>query len=99
MQAFADADATREEGGFSIATPRGEIEIVTPAAFTGRYGVAAPDTMRGARLAAIRFTVADASLLQNLSELSGIAGLSAGNAAVVGADDAMGAVMVFEPAR
>jgi hypothetical protein len=99
MQAFADADATRKEGGISIATPRGEIEIVTAPAFTGRYGVAAPDTVRGARLAAIRFTVADASLLQNLSAFSGIAGLYAGNAAIIGADDAMGAVIVFEPAR
>ena len=30
-------------------------------------------------------------------ELAGIAGLYAGNAAVIGADDAMGAVLVFEP--
>lgn len=99
MQAFASGDAKPAEGGFSIATRRGEIEIVTPTAFTAHYGVAAPGTARGARLAAIRFTVADASLLQNLSEFAGIAGLYAGNAAVIGADDAMGAVIVFESAR
>ncbi len=99
MQSFAGGEASRTENGFAIATPRGTIEMVTPAAFTRRYGVAAPDTARGARLAAIRFTVADASLLQDVPELAGIAGIYEGNAAIIGADDAMGAVIVFEPAR
>jgi len=99
MQIFAGGEAVRADSGFTIATPRGTIEMATPAAFTGRYGVAAPDTERGARLAAIRFTVADAELLQNAPELAGIGGLYAGNAAIIGADDAMGAVIIFEPAR
>jgi hypothetical protein len=43
--------------------------------------------------------VADADRVQALPELAGIAGLYAGNAAVVGREDAMGAVLVFEPAR
>jgi catechol 2,3-dioxygenase-like lactoylglutathione lyase family enzyme len=97
MQSFAGAEAAKVQDGFSIATPRGSIEMTTPAAFVARFGVKAPDTSRGARLAAIRFTVADAGLLQNAPELAGIAGLYAGNPAVIGADDAMGAVMVFEP--
>jgi hypothetical protein len=99
LQAFAGAEAIKTKNGFSIATPRGTIEMTTPAAFVARFGVKAPDTARGARLAAIRFTVADASLLQNAPELAGIAGLYAGNAAIIGADDAMGAVIIFEPAR
>jgi glyoxalase-like protein len=97
MEAFADGEAVRADSGFTIATPRGAIEMTTPAAFTRRYGVAAPDASRGARLAAIRFTVADASLLQGLPELAGIAGLYEGNAAVIGAEDALGAVIIFEP--
>jgi hypothetical protein len=99
MQAFAGSEAARSDSGFTIATPRGTIEMTTPAAFTRRFGVAAPDVSRGARLAAIRFTVADAELLQNVPELAGIAGLYAGNAAIIGADDALGAVIIFEPAR
>lgn len=99
MEAFADGKAASSQDGFTIATPRGAIEMVTPAAFTRRFGVAAPDTARGARLAAIRFSVADASLLQDVPELAGIAGLYEGNAAVIGADDAMGAVIVFESGR
>lgn len=99
MQAFAGAEATSTKDGFSIATPCGTIEVATPGAFFQRFGVTAPDVSRGARLAAIRFTAADASLLQGVPELAGMAGLYAGNAAVIGAEDAMGAVLVFEPSR
>lgn len=99
MEAFAGGSATAADRGFSIATPRGTIEMITPDAFVHRFGVVAPDVARGARLAAVRLTVADAELLQNVPELAGIAGLYAGNAAIVGADDAMGAVLAFEPAR
>ncbi len=97
MQSFAGGAARPAGDGFGIETPRGQIEVVTPAAFTQRYGVAAPPTADGARLAAIRFATADASLLQSAPELAGIAGLYADNSAVIGADDAMGAVLVFEP--
>ncbi len=99
MEKFAGATATSAETGFSITTPRGLIDMMTPAGFVARFGVRAPDTTKGARLAAMRFGVADASLLQDLPELAGIAGLYAGNAAIIGAEDAMGAVMVFESSR
>ena len=55
--------------------------------------------LAGARLAAIRFAVADPSLLQGLPELAGLAGLDAGGPTVIGADDAMGAALVFEAGR
>ena len=97
MEAFTGVPAVKSEDGFGFATPRGTVEITTPAAFVARFGVAAPDTARGARLAAMRFTVADASLLQSVPELAGMAGLYAGNATVIGANDAMGAVLAFEP--
>jgi catechol 2,3-dioxygenase-like lactoylglutathione lyase family enzyme len=99
MQAFAGAEAIMSGDGFRIATPRGTIEVVTPNAFVARFGVAAPDCADGMRLAAIRFSVADAGLMQDVPELAGIAGLYAENAAIVGANDAMGAVLVFEPSR
>jgi len=99
MQSFAGAAAQTGKDGFKIETPRGAIEVVTPAVFLHRYGVQAPDVSRGARLAALRFAAADASLLQGVPELAGMAGLYAGNAAVIGPEDAMGAVLVFEPAR
>lgn len=97
MQSFAGGAAKPDKDGFAIATAHGAFDVMTPAAFTRRFGVAAPDTSCGARLAAIRFTVADASLLQAAPALAGIAGLCAGNPAVTGTGDAMGAVLVLEP--
>jgi catechol 2,3-dioxygenase-like lactoylglutathione lyase family enzyme len=97
MQRFTGAAGKQTSDGFAIETPRGTIAVITPAAFRQRYGAVAPDASRGARLAAIRLAVADASLLQAAPEFAGIAGVYASNSAVIGADDAAGAVLVFEP--
>ena len=51
------------------------------------------------KLAALRFAAKDARLLQDAPVFSGLAGLYAGNAAIIGPEDAMGAVLVFEPSR
>jgi len=100
MQSFTGI-ATAEIGrdGFTIATPRGTIDVMTPAAFLQRFGVRPPDATGGARLAALRFTAREPSLLQSVPELAGIAGLYVGNPAVVGQEDAKGAVLIFESSR
>jgi catechol 2,3-dioxygenase-like lactoylglutathione lyase family enzyme len=99
MESFVGGAADQASDGFVFNTPRGVVEMTTPDAFLRHFGVPAPDVSRGARLAAIRFAVADASLMQNAPELAGIAGIYAGNKAIIGANDAMGAVIIFEPAR
>ena len=71
--------------------------MTTPAAFTRRFGVTAPDVSAARGWPRIRFAVADASLLQAAPELAGIAGIYAGNPTIIGADDALGAVIIFEP--
>lgn len=55
LEAFAGAKA-KSAGAteFTIATPRGEITMMTPDMFQEQYGVDAPDVTRGARLAALR---------------------------------------------
>ena len=98
LTAFTDAIAVSQADGLIFRTPRGEIEITTPEDFTRRFGVASPDTGQGARVAAIQFALADASLLEAAPEQAGIAGLYSENATIIGADDAMGAVLIFEPA-
>ena len=98
LEAFTGAQAKEVDGGFSIALPRGVIEVVAPGALLNRFGVKSPDCGDGARLAALRLTVADPSLLQAVPELDGLGGLDAGEATVIGSEDAMGAVLVFEPA-
>jgi hypothetical protein len=63
LLAFTGAEETQESGdGFRIATPRGSIDVVTPAAFTRRFDLPAPDTSRGARLAAMRFAGGNGAL-------------------------------------
>ena len=98
FEVFADARVVGGGDGFAIATLRGAIEVVTPAAYLRRFGVKAPDMSRGARLAALRLAVTFPSRLQALPELAGMAGLYVGNDAIIGSEDAMGAVLVFEPA-
>ena len=95
---FTDSRTAKARGGFTIVTPRGTIDVLTPAAFVQRFGVRPPDVSQGARLAALRFSVADPGLLEGVPQQAGIAGLFAGNATVIGPEDAMGAVLVFEPA-
>jgi hypothetical protein len=97
FEVFTGARAVAAGDGFTIATPRGAIDVVTPAAFVHRFGVKAPDVAQGARLAAVRFHAAEADLVQAAPELAGLAGLYAGNATAIGGEDAMGAVLVFEP--
>jgi hypothetical protein len=72
--------------------------MLTPAAFTNRFGVKPPEVSGGPRLAAIRFSVDDVSLLEGIPEQAGIAGISAGNPTVIGPGDAMGATLIFEAA-
>ena len=56
LLAFTGAVETQASGeGLRIALPRGAIDMMTPAAFSRRFGLSSPDTSRGARLAAIRF--------------------------------------------
>lgn len=98
FEVYAGASADLVEGGFTLPTPRGEIDVLTPAAFIHRFGVKALDTATGARLAALRVKTATPSVMQAAPEFAGLAGLYVGNAAVIGAEDAMGAVLVFEPA-
>ncbi len=99
LATFAGVDSQSAQGWLTLKTPRGDIQVVTPDTFTEHFGVAAPESTRGARLAALRFTVADASLLDAVPAEAGIAGLYAGNATIIGRDDAMGAILVFEPSR
>jgi catechol 2,3-dioxygenase-like lactoylglutathione lyase family enzyme len=96
FEVFADASAVARDGDLVIATPRGMIEVVSPAAFLHRFGVKPPGMARGARLAALRLVVTQPSRLQALPELAGIAGLYVGNDAIIGSEDAMGAILVFE---
>ena len=98
LSAFAgERELLASSTGVTVTTPRGEIQVMTPAAFASHFGVAPPDTARGARLAALRFAMRDvratASLLRKADPGIGqhMGRMIAGPAA------AMGATLVFEP--
>ena len=100
LGAFAGVDVIRTAtGGIALKTPRGDIDVVTPADFLRRFGVTPPDVSSGARLAALRFSVSDPALLAGIPGEAGVAGVNAENITVIGHEDAMGAVLVFEPSR
>lgn len=57
LLAFTGTQSARDEGdGLAVDLPRGAIEVMQPAAFERRFGLPAPDSVGGARLAALRLT-------------------------------------------
>ena len=88
------SDLTATSSGISVATPRGEIQVMDPAAYAQHFGVAPPDVTRGMRFAAVRFAVRD----------KGAARAALGAATermarlIVGPEAASGAALVFEGA-
>jgi hypothetical protein len=88
--------AKMSAGAMTVATPRGDIQVMKPSVFCDRFGMTPPGTSRGARLAAIRFAVRDFA--------AAVAALKAGEVdaevcsgrIVVGFDIALGATLMFE---
>ena len=86
--------------GITVKTPRGEIQVMTPAAFRDHFGVAPPRrrarrTARGAALCACA-TSATATAVH--ARGGNCRDTSAWAALIVGPTSRMGATLVFEPA-
>jgi Glyoxalase-like domain len=96
--AFADASVVATSSSIAAKTPRGDIEVMEPAAFTRRFGVAPPPTARGARLAALRFAVADMAAARAALQAGEIGFSEPAQQLVVGQELAFGATLVFEGA-
>ena len=94
LKAFSGvSDLQSTSSGITIATPRGEIQVMDPAAFRLHYAVAPPDVARGMRLAAIRCAAGDigaarAALGARASERM--------DKLIVAPERAHGATLVFE---
>ncbi len=82
--------------GLTMATPRGEVQCMTPVAFADHFGVASPDVSRGARLAALRFAVRDPAAAASILKAAGIPANQHMGRVVVGPQAAIGAVLAFE---
>ena len=85
-------DLKSTSSGITIETPRGEIQVMDPAAFRQHFAADPPDVTRGMRLAAIRFAAetaaARSTLGTHVTEHMG--------RLIVGPRAAHGATLVFE---
>lgn len=96
---FAGMDARRAvEGWYILKTPRGDIDVMSDALFTQRFGVPAPSGP-GLRLAAVRFGVADMDRLRRRVSSSRMSVEDIEGVVVVGPKAALGATLVFEAAE
>lgn len=99
LSAFAgERELHSSSSGISVSTPRGDIQVMSPAAFADHFAVAAPDIRRGARLAALRIHVRDMAALERVLRQSGIAWSRHMHRTVVGPEAAFGATLAFEAA-
>jgi catechol 2,3-dioxygenase-like lactoylglutathione lyase family enzyme len=90
--------ALSSEGGYTIPLPRGEIEVMAPAAFRARTGASAPEVTDSARLAALRFRVRTLEKQAEILQQASVAYERKGNDIVVGPAVALGATLLFTAA-
>jgi hypothetical protein len=99
LSAFAgERELLATSTGITVTTPRGEIQVMDPAAFASHFGTPAPDIAGGARLAAIRLAVSDLAQVGAILGKAGIAAAERMGRLVVPPTAAMGATLAFEAA-
>jgi hypothetical protein len=97
LSAFAgERELLATSNGLLLKTPRGEIEVMTPAAFHDHFGTEPPEISSGARLAALRFAVRDLDKTAALLDTAKIASERLMGRVIVGPETAMGATLSFE---
>lgn len=84
--------------GITVTTPRGEIQVMDPAAFASHLGSSAPDVSEGARLAAILLRVVDPVEARDVLSQSRATLVERMGRLAVQTSIAMGATLVFEAA-
>lgn len=98
LSAFVgERELTATSSGITVKTPRGDIQVMDPAAFRSHYGAEPPDLSRGPRLAALRFAVLDFGAAVSTLQKSGVPGTVRMGRIVVSPEVAKGATVVFEP--
>ena len=98
LSAFAgERDLAATSSGVVMKTPRGDIAVMDPGAFSLHFGVAAPTANTGLRLAALRFGVRDMATAVKLLQAAGVAAVMRMGRVIVAPSSAMGATLVFEP--
>jgi hypothetical protein len=91
------SDLKSTSNGITIETPRGQIQVMDPSAYQAHFAAAPPDVSRGARLAALRFSVRDVGALNSALERGGVAAIDHMGKRIVLPQTAFGATLAFEP--
>jgi hypothetical protein len=100
LSAFAgERELQSTSAGITVTTPRGEIQVMAPAAFLDHFGVAAPDVTEGGRLAALRLASSDLAVTEAVLSSGGFSAIRRMHRLVVPPDQALGAALVFEAAH
>lgn len=100
MSAFAgERELLSSSAGITVTTPRGEIQVVTPAAFADLFGTTAPDVSGGGRLAALRLVSSDMNATQASLSSGAFSPIRRMERLVVPPEQALGAALVFETVR
>jgi hypothetical protein len=99
LSAFVgERDIHATSTGLVVPTPRGDIQVMDPAAFRIQFGVESPDIARGARIAALRIAVSDFSEAARTLQANKITAQVRMGRIIVAPAAAMGATIVFEQA-
>ena len=94
LKAFSGvSDLTSTSTGITIETPRGEVQVMDPAAYRLHFAIEPPDVARGMRLAAIRFAVRDKAVAHAALGTNATERMSK---LIVGPTAVHGATLVFE---
>jgi catechol 2,3-dioxygenase-like lactoylglutathione lyase family enzyme len=100
LQAFSGVrDLKSTSNGIKIQTPRGEIQVVDPQAYRLLFAAEPPDVTRGARLAAIRFSLPVTADAKSILGMAGIVPTERAGSLIVPPDAAHGATLIFEVAK
>jgi Glyoxalase-like domain len=100
LTAFAGVgEVAASADGLNLATPCGDIQLMEPSSFEHQFGVKAPDTSRGARLAALRIAVGNWDMANATLRGTGLHPRENPGKLIVGPETAMGATLVFEALR
>jgi len=96
LEAFTGAHDLRvTPHGIAAMTPRGDVEIVTAAAFHDRFGVQS-DAGEGAVLKGLRLAVSDTDAAESMLRNGDVAFLRHGSRLIVPPQAAFGATLIFE---
>lgn len=99
LSAFAgERELQSTSSGITVATSRGQIQVMDPSAYRDHFGAPPPDIALGARLAALRLATSDLTKVRKALFEGRLPVREERGRLVVGPEQALGAALVFEAA-